>query len=289
MPQKVAVAIVHGIGSQKEDFADEMIGLLSKHFSKRIADQTEDPASQLVFKPVYWSSVFEEEENILWERLQTGGKMDYIKLRLFIINYLADAIAYQPTIERHHNYDNVHQVFAKSLRFLSEAAGATAPLCVISHSLGSVIASNYFYDLQYQPDNIRRPVRIEMGNTPLEQGNTFAQFYTLGSALALWSLRYENFGNAIHVPSPKLSAYYPKLDGGWWNLYDKDDVLGYPLKTLNPQYAKAVTEDIVLNVGGLFKSWNPLSHSEYDTDPDVIKPIAERLAEMWLTVNGRKN
>ncbi|HEX6922835.1 MAG TPA: chemotaxis protein, partial [Bacillales bacterium] len=195
--------------------------------------------------------------------------------------------AYQPTIERHHNYDNVHQIFAESLRFLSETAGESAPLCVISHSLGSVIANNYFYDLQYRPDKIRRPVRVEMADTPLEQGNTFTQFYTLGSALALWSLRYENFGKAIQVPSPKLSSYYPKLDGGWWNLYDKDDVLGFPLKSLNEEYDKAVTEDIIINAGGLFTSWNPFSHSQYASDSDVIEPIANQLANMWFTVNGR--
>ncbi|HEX7065210.1 MAG TPA: chemotaxis protein [Bacillales bacterium] len=288
MPQKLAVAVVHGIGSQKEDFADEMIQLLTNKFAKRVAKQTEEPASQIVFKPVYWASVFEKEENQLWERLKKGGEMDYTALRLFVINYLADAIAYQPTIERHHNYDNVHQVFAKSLRFLSETAGEAAPLCVISHSLGSVIASNYFYDLQYQPERIRNAVRIEMTDTPLEQGNTLVQFYTLGSALALWSLRYENFGNTIQVPSSNLSSYYPGLDGGWWNLYDKDDVLGFPLKTLNAQYEKAVTEDIVINAGGLFTSWNPLSHSQYASDSDVIEPIADRLANMWLTVNGRR-
>ncbi|HEU5141110.1 MAG TPA: chemotaxis protein [Bacillales bacterium] len=289
MPQKLAVAIVHGIGSQKENFADEMIQLLTKRFAKRVADHTDDPVSQVVFKPVYWASVFEKEENLLWDRLKKGGEMDYTALRLFVINYLADAIAYQPTIERHHNYDNVHQVFAESLRFLSETAGETAPLCVISHSLGSVIASNYFYDLQYQPERIRHAVRVEMTDTPIEQGNTLAQLYTLGSALALWSLRYENFGNAIQVPAPKLSAFYPNLEGGWWNIYDKDDVLGFPLKSLNSQYHKAVTEDIVINAGGLFTSWNPLSHSQYGSDSDVIEPIADRLAEMWFTINNRNS
>jgi hypothetical protein len=35
----------------------------------------------------------------------------------------------------------------------------------------------------------------------------------------------------------------------WYNFYDPDDVLGYPLKTINADYKKAVTKDIPTNVG----------------------------------------
>lgn len=285
MPQKLAVAIVHGIGSQKADFADNLIQRLTKAFTSKIGKHTEDPASQLVFKPVYWASIFENEENELWERLTKGGDMDYRRLRLFVINYLADAIAYQPTIERHHNYDNVNEVFARSLGFLSETAGEKAPLCVVAHSLGSVITSNYFYDLQFRPEKIHASVRAKISNTPIEQGETFAQFFTLGSPIALWGLRYEDFGNPVQVPAPKFSSHYPRLQGGWWNFYDKDDVLAYPLKTLNEQYRKVVTADMQVNVGGLFTSWNPFSHDHYATDFDVIDRIAGQLSELWLNLN----
>lgn len=285
MPQKLAVAIIHGIGSQKADFADKMIRLLTKQFSAKIAKHTSDPGSQLVFRPIYWASVFEDEEADLWDRLKKGGDMEYTRLRLFVINYLADAIAYQPTIERHQNYDNVHKVVAESLCYLSENAGKTTPLCVIAHSLGSVIVSNYFYDLQYRPEKIRPSVRATQEKSPMASGETLAQLFTLGSSLPLWALRYDNFGNAIQVPSPKLYTYYPRLQGGWWNLYDKDDILGYPLKTLNEHYEKSVTKDVQLNVGNLFTSWNPFSHDFYATDADVIDYITTRLAELWTRLN----
>lgn len=35
----------------------------------------------------------------------------------------------------------------------------------------------------------------------------------------------------------------------WFNFYDPDDVLGYPLKTINADYKKAVAKDIPINVG----------------------------------------
>ena len=76
------------------------------------------------------------------------------------------------------------------------------------------------------------------------------------------------------------------MTGAWLNFYDKDDVIGYPLKTLNAAYGKAVTQDHEINAGGPATSWSPASHLEYWTDNDVTKPIAESLAQVWLQANG---
>ena len=61
----------------------------------------------------------------------------------------------------------------------------------------------------------------------------------------------------------------------WLNYYDPDDILGYPLKSINEPYDNTVSEDIPINVGGLFSSWNPLSHIEYWTDDDFTKPVSK--------------
>jgi hypothetical protein len=108
--------------------------------------------------------------------------------------------------------------------------------------------------------------------------------FNLGSPLALWSLRYRDFGKPIQVPSPHLGTHFPKAKGGWINFYDQDDVIGYPLRTINPAYKSAVKEDRAVNVGGLLSSWNPTAHTEYWTDSDVLGPIAEELATLWRSV-----
>jgi hypothetical protein len=128
-------------------------------------------------------------------------------------------------------------------------------------------------------------VKKKIGDTPLERGETFTLFYTLGSPIAMWSLRYPNFGVPIAVPSPELSKYYPNLKGEWVNFYDEDDVIGYPLKTLNEAYRKAIKADRQINAGGLLSSWNPASHLGYWTDNDVTKPIAQELVRTWRAVN----
>lgn len=43
-------------------------------------------------------------------------------------------------------------------------------------------------------------------------------------------MRYADFGQPVRVPSSKLADHWPGVPGEWVNFYDKDDVIGYPLK-----------------------------------------------------------
>ncbi|MFC3039572.1 chemotaxis protein [Virgibacillus xinjiangensis] len=241
----------------------------------------------MVFEPVYWSDIFASEQEKLWGRLQENADLDYASLRRFVIEFLADAVAYQPAANGKLNYDKVHAVLASALHRLREKAGPTAPLCVIAHSLGSIVASNYYYDLQYNRDN-RDQIMLQMiGSSPLERCDTMTLFYTMGSPMALWTLRYMDFGLPIHVPSPFITTYHPELNGEWVNFYDRDDVLAFPLKPVNEAFDSAVSEDIAVNAGGLFTGWNPLSHLSYDKDEQVAGRIACGLARTWKKINGK--
>lgn len=286
MSTKLAVAIIHGVGKQDPNFADGMKQELIERFSREIKDEVQNPEDQLVIESVYWAPVLQKTEDELWKRVKQGGDLDFLALRQLIIDFAADAIAYQPAKNERDVYDNIHEIFARVLQRLAQNVGANAPLAVIAHSLGSIIASNYFYDLQ-KPGQPHVPDKVKkiMSNTPLERGETFALFYTLGSPIALWSLRYNDFGDPVQVPSPQLKNYYPNLKGEWLNFFDEDDVIGYPLRVLNDQYKKLVTQDIPVNVGNWLSSWNPASHLGYWTDNDVTIPIAKSLAEAWKSVN----
>jgi hypothetical protein len=284
MTQKIAIAVLHGAGTPEEDFAEEMMENICNRFSEKI--NVDHAKQELVFEPVFWSVIFEEEQKDLWERVQKNADLDYHRLRRFVIEFLGDAIAYQPTAIGDQNYDKVHALLAESFAKLKKKAGPEAPLCVISHSLGSIVAGNYFFDLQFKREKIGIRTKQSMDHTPLENGDTLALFYTLGRPMVLWSLRYPDFGAPIYIPSPLLGNYYPNVQGEWLNFYDKDDVLAYPLKALNDTFQTHVTKDVAVNVGGMFTSWNPFSHSSYNTDADVIEPIVEGLVRTWKEVNG---
>lgn len=289
----VAVAIIHGVGKQDSHFATGMIETLRTELERQIPSD-ESAGQAFVFEPVYWAPALQRREKDLWQQIKKGGELDFLALRRFMVDFAADAIAYQPTPNDRQIYDNVHATIARSLCRLAEKAGPTAPLCVIAHSLGSVIASNYFYDLHKEfsaadpKPMLCEQVRNAMGHTPLERGETMTSFYSLGSPLAIWSLRYEEpkFGRPIDVPAVELERHHPGLTGEWVNFYDEDDVIGYPLKKLNDAYEKVVKKDLAINAGGFLSSWSPLSHLGYWTDDDVTGPIAQGLAQIWQNVNG---
>lgn len=96
-------------------------------------------------------------------------------------------------------------------------------------------------------------------------------YIRLGSQAANTHTAHEK---AVDFPPKKLPPNLKKK-AKWLNFYDPDDVLGYPLKAINPEYKKTVTKDIPINVDGVFSSWNPLAHGEYWTDNDFTKPVAK--------------
>lgn len=293
MTQKIAIAVIHGIGKANPSFNDPNSPNFTSGIAQKLKSQfadllgkTEDWAdTTLEFEAIYWAPVLQNLQDELYQRLGIDQKLSsFLGLRDFIFHSLADSVGYQITSSTPPSdrdiYDKVHACFAAGLHRLAQRAGRNAPLCIISHSLGTTIASNYVWDLQAG----RRLKLVE--DNPLEQGETLALFYTLGSQIAFWSLRYNDFGKAVLVPSPKLSTHYPGLEGEWLNFYDRDDLLGYPIKTINDDYKNKVTADIEVNAGNIAKSWNPLSHNEYWRDDEVTKRIARSLARTWQQINA---
>lgn len=287
MPNRLAVAIIHGVGVQGSDFAEPLSEELTDRFADELGIGTQEATDRLIIEPVHWAPVLQESQTRLWRRVNARRDLDFVKLRKFMVDFAGDAIAYQPLPESREVYDSVHVVFARALRTLASTAGTKAPLCVIAHSLGTIITSNYFYDLTQsrRPGMVSPPIREVKRNTPIENGDTLTLLYTLGSPIAIWSLRYDDFGLPISVPSEKLPEHHPGLKGEWVNFYDPDDVIGYPLRPLNDAYKESVTKDVAVNVGGFHTSWSPLSHGGYWTDNDVTKPIARALAGVWRHIN----
>jgi len=285
MPHPLAIAFIHGIGRTAPGYSAWMQRALTRRFA-RLAGPEATP-QQLVFEEVNWTAGLQSREDHLWERLLPNGPLHYKSLRRFMVDFAADAIAYQPAPSDRTTYDAIHRLVAARLARLAERAGPRAPLCVIAHSLGTVIASNYLYDLTKAEHSFMGPsVRALLSDTPLERGETFALFYSMGSPIALWSLRYPRFGEPMRFPRADLSRHHPSLEPAWINVYDPDDVIGYPLQALNASYRAAVTEDRPVDVGSIFTRWNPLSHVGYWNDGRVADGIAESLAEAWLRSSG---
>lgn len=276
-PVRIGVAVVHGIGDQSADFAEPFVVALREAFARMVPRA---PSDALVFGPVHWAPVLDEAQRRLGERVGLRDDLDWRWLRRVMISFVGDGIAYEPTLHDRRTYDAIHGVMADSLHALAAEAGGSAPLCVVAHSLGSVIASNYMYDLG-KPELLSDTVKAHMTDAPLERGETFTHFFTLGSPLAIWALHHDDFGRPLTVPSRRLASHHPTLTGSWLNFFDRDDVIAYPLQGLNEVYAKAVTEDVAVSAGGWLAGQTPLSHTGYLSDGAVVNRIAAVLADTW--------
>ena len=150
MPKKLGVLTVHGMGDQKRDYADPMIEELHDRIfggSVTIAD------SDIAWEAGYWAGEIQDDQNQLWRTLSRNPDMSYTKLRRFVISALGDAIGYQrvpsPPGVRTDYYEKFHRSINQSLASLRRQLGnADKPLIVIAHSLGSMILSNYIWDVQ---------------------------------------------------------------------------------------------------------------------------------------------
>lgn len=295
MGHPIAVLFLHGIGRTQPGYARPMRDALLADFARSVGGETSDPESQLVFEEVNWSGVLQPAEDDLGARLRAAGPWHFERLRGFMLDFAADAIAYQPTHADRSAYDAIHAQVADGFARLAARAGARAPLAVIGHSLGTVIASNYLYDLLKPRASFMAPeVRARIGGTALERGHTLSLLVTMGSPIALWSLRYPDYGVPVTLPAKRLAAHHPELQPRWVNLYDADDVIGYALQPLNARYQAAVIEDRAVDVGSWLTRWNPLSHTGYWDDAKVAEQIATHLADAWrhsraiALVNARK-
>lgn len=134
-----------------------------------------------------------------------------------------------------------------------------------------MIISNYIWDEQKGKG---------LGTNAFESMETLTGLVTFGSNIPLFTLALPEIQSITFPPAPLPE--YLKARAKWLNFFDADDVLGYPLKPLSPSYGSAVSEDIEINVGGLFTSWNPVSHAEYWTDNDFTKPVARLISDIII-------
>jgi hypothetical protein len=315
---KLAVLLMHGIlNNDERDFAETGVRLLKHAFSRETGVDADEA---LVIKAALWGRVSQPYEDRLLRRLGGGrgqwfydwlnrsaDKIDagslpalaeaglsmlartlpwgpvlhYPALRWIVNQYVGDVVAYQITPSGGEFYDGVHAVVARTLGELAASAGPDAPLFVLSHSLGTVISSDFFYDRQRDAGLFGGEARTQAA-TPLERGETLASLYTMGSVIALFTLRFsdDELDRPVMVPDPRLAAHHPGVGGGWTNIYDPDDVVASALSNLGEHYAKAL-DDERRTVGPRLLNATPLSHLGYWNDRTIMTNIGQAMARAW--------
>ena len=297
------VVFVHGIGDECKGFNRGLLRRSEDAFTKTVVGLiSERPLrDSITFREALWSDITQQDQNELWDRLfptmkgKSAGWIEILAkptnwvarlkywsaLRRLVVNYQGDLIAYFESPEAHkysYIHDRVWSVIcdiARDAESRGAAAGNKASLTIAAHSLGAVIASDLIYDMHNNKNGKSWPQPIQLAN-----------LITFGSPLALYNLRYGFGPTAFRAPVRIQHPY-----GCWINLYDPQDVIGYPLKPLNPAYDQAVFADKEINVGQWWRFWSwalrisPFSHLLYWKDRRVSRMIGRKAALDWLLTN----
>ena len=174
----------------------------------------------------------------------------------------------------------LHGALKQSLRTLARNGGGDLPLCVIAHGFGSVLAVDFFAELQagLGHDDGRGDDDSD-GPTALERGQTLAFLCTLGSPLPLTV--GGRASTPLQVPASPVLVKWPHLRGGWTNFYHRGDCLGCPLVTVQP----AVSHEFECR--RRHKGDLPIQSTYFVDLVDCVGPIAQSMSHIWQDTNRK--
>ena len=231
----------------------------------------------LIFWEGLWADITQDGEDTLKDRMfnDPDTDVDWIKARKFFVDYLGDAISYFKG-KASDVYSQYNAIQTRIDGLIQNLSGDTNPnqntlLTVVSHSLGTVVLSNYLYDKR---DTLEPKYQL-----------IFSNFFTMGSPIALYANRFYNHQSERNPFANFKPQKVQDENGVWINLFDEDDIVGYPIRPVNSYCKKAVTADLNVSVGSFISGGTPLSHTGYWEDDEVEKIIAEKLSIDWLRVN----
>ena len=253
------VVFVHGIGEQRPDAYDPFMARLGSLF----------PPGQFNGTVAYWADLVQPDEYYLNKLANRKGVLNN-----FFVGSFGDVVAYSElkVPEMEDRYTAIQKRFSAAILDMSKKANnnndTEAQLSVIGHSLGSVIASDGLYNMINNKRQNSMPTNL-----------TFNNFFTFGSPIALWGLRYgmNTFNKPIQPNKVWLNFYYPQ------------DIVAFPLKSIYDAYKKLdKLEDVSLSppifkrrlvtllplVGHLVGIW---SHSWYFSDMRMLQRIAKEM------------
>lgn len=255
MAKDLAVLIIHGMGRQEKDFAKG----ITEELKRRIVG-----SERIAWQPVRWAEALTKKQEDFLGRATLGRRLYAMFLRRFVVHYLGDPTAYRWVgPDPGTAYGEIHRTVRDAVKavFEVELERQPTPLAVLAHSLGGHIISNYIWDIQHKQEI------VSPGANSFERLDTLRALVTFGCNIPLFTFA---LNDVVPIKLP---------DGAqWFNYYDPDDVLSYPLQPVSDAFRATVTADIPVNVGNFLTGWNPLSHNGYWTDKDFLDPVAELLS-----------
>ncbi|MEX6503791.1 hypothetical protein [Pseudomonas zhanjiangensis] len=273
---KLAVAIIHGIGTQPDIRDDEGQHVFAQGLIAALRRRLGVNADDVAFQSLYWANVLDKRQMDYLKRLD-DQPVGWRWMRRLVTLFLGDASGYRKVSQAYDTtYEEVHQCLRNGFNALRAKVDADTPLVVLAHSLGGHIFSNFVWDQQ------RINLTASCPRDPFLALETLTGLVTFGCNIPLFTFACDPVV-PIRFPGHCLDERI-RAQARWLNLYAPADLLGYPLRPL-PSYAEVVAEDRALPVGPWYIRHTPLSHLAYWDDRRFQDYVAHHLRQ-WLQASG---
>lgn len=271
--KSVALITIHGMGNTPKTYHKLFLEKIRRHLGQ-------DQWNQVEFEPLYYQDILQVNEAVIYKRMKPHIRWQ--NLRQFILYGFSDAAGLDYRKEEKNSAYHLTQLkIFNTLRSIYKHCGKrNVPVIILAYSLGCHLLSNYIWDSQqadpsagvWRYKNLSSMDKDEVSFLRLK---SLRNLCTVGCNIPVFVAGYKDI-----QPFKK-----PNRDFKWMNLYDKDDVLGWPLEPLSASYRKLV-KDVPVNASESFsdlalKSWSPFSHEHYLGNKNVIHSVGDALKN-WI-------
>jgi hypothetical protein len=276
-----ALLTVHGMGETPREYAVKLF--------EAVAARLGPLAGQVDFRSIYYQDILKPNQETVWARVSETTHLRYADLRRFLLFGFGDAAGLENRKEIDGSvYELAQEAIARQLLGVARQDLSTS-VVFLAQSLGCQVLSSYIYDAQKAAAGLpvlagiwkdidawaRRALgeRLSEPEKRFLAGGSCSAFVTTGCNIPIFCAAHKQMDiRPIARPTERFA---------WINLYDPDDALGWPLQPLSPGYA-ALVDDRAINAGQgvvtwILKSWNPLSHTAYWGDAQVLDLLTQRL------------
>ncbi len=262
MAKKIIILTIPGIGTQNPGYAKTMEDDLRHHTKGTCVEGN----FRIVESRPFSVTEVDDNQEALYRRLSAKNRMGGVfSFRKFVMDAFGDGVAFERnaadpagTYFKIHNYirKRIKQVWALSKTFDDYR------LIIVGHSMGCHLLSTYIWDADNGKGIFRENPATEEDS--LENLDYLA---TIGCNIPLFvsGMREDQI-----IPFKKRNDHFK-----WDNFYDKDDILGWPMKQLSQPYEELVN-DFEINTGLYIGS-----HMKYWNDNDFTKPLAEQMVNLF--------
>jgi hypothetical protein len=262
-PANLGVLAIHGIGEQGKEFADNLFRGLTKQLGGR--------AGEVAFESCWWAPLLQKCQDRVWNKMESSGMpMDYCKVRRLVEpTWVILCVPLRIPAQLH------RRIHAGTRVRTFDAFQAAVP-----HGEPGR-ASDGFWPTRWGALSSATTCGTSRAPTafpppvPWRDLETMVSFVTYGSTIPLFLPPVEKV-ECIRFPSPKLLPEYRAVSARD-NVYDRDDLLGYPIATVWDEMHGTVITDMEVDAGPWPLSITPLSHIGYDVDKDFLGLVHERM------------